>query len=97
MSSMAKSHLREAQAIIGEDPGFVPVNSFEWAPWTWIMEFEVLDPSSDASGDWGLGAEWAGRTLAREWDQSERDLPIYLKEIVAVLEAIKRWGKEWKG
>ena len=47
--------------------------------------------TSDASGSWGLGASFGDMILQRAWRPAERDLPIYVLEMHAFLEALRAW------
>lgn len=50
-----------------------------------------MDMTSDASGSWGLGASFGEYTLQRMWTEAERNYPIYVKELLAFVEAVEKW------
>ena len=65
---------------------------FVCAPWAWVREILCVDMTTDASGSWGLGASLGDHTLQRSWSESELDLPIFHKELLAVVEALVEWA-----
>lgn len=52
---------------------------------------------TDASGTWGLGGVWGGKTLSQRWGLDRSSEHIGALELEAVLTCLKHWGGELKG
>ena len=52
---------------------------------------------TDASGEFGWGARWVEEHAAGKWEAAEAALGICWKELLAILQALKLWGREWEG
>jgi hypothetical protein len=79
---------------LGTASAWRPVDNFSEAPWPFVWHVECHDMTSDASGTWGLGAAWNQHVIQRAWLPHKQPLPIYIKEMVAVVEALETWGAE---
>lgn len=62
----------------------------------------VINVYTDASGERGIGGHWGDDggcidAFARPYSGAEKTKTIVFKEVLAVLEACKRWGASWSG
>ena len=54
--------------------------------------------ATDASGTWGWGGHWGQEEAAGKWGSDDLDTEhITVKELKAILMAVRLWGEQWRG
>jgi hypothetical protein len=66
------------------------------------LEFKLFNPltssvilTTDASGDKGMGGNWACHYWSRKYSPEEETMHITAKELLAVIECAEKWGASW--
>ena len=55
-----------------------------------------IQPYTNASGTYGLGANWCGRWLQRHWSKAQMHMDIMWKELLAIVVVEHAWGSYWR-
>ena len=57
----------------------------------------MVEFATNASGTWGCGAWHRDLWFQIQWNSRSRDLPIAVKELIAIILACMVWGRSWRG